>query len=114
MTWHQWHAAYPTDNSTGTSRLRASAKAASVQGHQSTGLSWCCTRYGEVASANRFMRPYSTGGAITDAGTAARAGQSQRALQRHREPVAHPAGGERVTAQRRDPAVGGGALRRAT
>ena len=27
ITWHQWHAAYPTESSTGTSRSRACANA---------------------------------------------------------------------------------------
>src|SRR3712207_3160568 len=54
MTWHQWHAAYPTEMRTGTSRRLASSKASDVHGHQSTGLSTCWSRYGEVASARRF------------------------------------------------------------
>ena len=41
ITWHQWQAEYPTDNSTGTSRRRASANASSPHCHQSTGLSAC-------------------------------------------------------------------------
>ncbi len=44
ITWHQWHDAYPTDSSTGTSRRRASSKASVDQGHQSTGLSACWSR----------------------------------------------------------------------
>ncbi len=44
ITWHQWHDEYPTDSRTGTSRSRASAKASSHHGHQSTGLSACCLR----------------------------------------------------------------------
>lgn len=44
MTWHQWQLLYPTLSSTGTSRSRASAKAASPHGHQCTGLSACCSR----------------------------------------------------------------------
>ena len=55
ITWHQWQAAYPTDSSTGTSRRRASANASSDQGHQSTGLSACCSRYGLVALLSRFI-----------------------------------------------------------
>src|SRR5579862_3455529 len=54
ITWHQWQAAYPTESSTGTSRRRASANASSDQGHQSTGLSACCSRYGLVAPFSRF------------------------------------------------------------
>src|SRR5450755_4671794 len=60
ITWHQWQAAYPTDNSTGTSRARAAANASGVQGHQSTGLSLCCCKYGLVAVASRLdMSPSS-------------------------------------------------------
>ena len=40
--------------STGTSRSAASAKAASPQGCQSTGLSACWSRYGEVSLARRL------------------------------------------------------------
>jgi len=54
MTWHQWQAAYPTLSNTGTFLCFASAKASSHQGHQSTGLSLCCNRYGLVDSASRF------------------------------------------------------------
>src|SRR5262249_6708061 len=54
MTWHQWHAAYPTDSSTGTPRRRACSNASSHQGHQSTGLSACCGRYGLVELASRL------------------------------------------------------------
>src|SRR6476646_4871053 len=57
ITWHQWHAAYPTESSTGTLRRRASAKASGPHSHQSTGLSACWRRYGEVASRRRFIRP---------------------------------------------------------
>src|SRR6202012_2711806 len=55
ITWHQWQAAYPTQSSTGTSRRRASANASSDQGHQSTGLSACCSRYGLVAFFSRLV-----------------------------------------------------------
>src|SRR3984957_13323264 len=55
ITWHQWQAAYPTESSTGTSRRRASANASSDHGHQSTGLSACCSRYGLVAVFSRFI-----------------------------------------------------------
>ena len=44
MTWHQWQAAYPMDSRMGTSRRRASAKASSPHGYQSTGLSACWSR----------------------------------------------------------------------
>src|ERR1700733_13190889 len=55
ITWHQWHAAYPTDRNTGTSRRRASSNASGDHGHQSTGLSACCSRYGLVALFSRFI-----------------------------------------------------------
>src|SRR5215472_7706124 len=55
ITWHQWQAAYPTDSRTGTSRRRASANASPDQGHQSTGLSACCSRYGLVELFSRFV-----------------------------------------------------------
>src|ERR1700733_12367739 len=55
ITWHQWHAAYPTESSTGTSRCRASANASGDHGHQSTGLSACCSKYGLVALFSRFI-----------------------------------------------------------
>src|SRR5581483_11697707 len=57
ITWHQWQAAYPTESRTGTSRRRASANASSDHSHQSTGLSACWRRYGEVDAARRFTRP---------------------------------------------------------
>ena len=43
------------DSRTGLSRRLASAKAASPHGHQSTGLSMCCRRYGLVSAARRFV-----------------------------------------------------------
>ena len=39
MTWHQWHAEYPTDKKTGRFSARARSKASSPHGYQSTGLS---------------------------------------------------------------------------
>ena len=54
ITWHQWQAAYPTLSSTGRSRSRASVNASGPHSHQSTGLSACWSRYGEVAAARRF------------------------------------------------------------
>ena len=58
MTWHQWHAAYPTESRIGTSRRRASANASSPHSHQSTGLSACWRRYGLREPASRFaIRP---------------------------------------------------------
>src|SRR5262249_20389512 len=60
ITWHQWQAAYPTDSRTGTSRRFASANASSDHGHQSTGLSACCSRYGLVAFPSRFIVPILT------------------------------------------------------
>src|SRR6478672_11420796 len=62
ITWHQWQAAYPTLSSTGTPRSRASANASGDHSRQSTGLSWCCRRYGDVASARRLtIRPSCVG-----------------------------------------------------
>src|SRR5436305_30474 len=57
ITWHQWHAEYPTLNSTGLSSAAARSNASSPHGYQSTGLSWCCRKYGLVSSASRFMAP---------------------------------------------------------
>src|SRR5436305_4949740 len=57
ITWHQWHAEYPTLNSTGLSSVLARSNASSPHGYQSTGLSLCCRRYGLVSSASRFMVP---------------------------------------------------------
>src|SRR3954451_7992643 len=54
ITWHQWQAAYPTLSRTGTSRRRASSKASGDHSHQSTGLSACCRRYGDVARESRL------------------------------------------------------------
>ena len=44
ITWHQWQDEYPTDSRTGRSVLRASSKASSPQGNQSTGFSACWRR----------------------------------------------------------------------
>jgi len=38
ITWHQWHAEYPTESRIGRSSARASANASSPHGYQSTGL----------------------------------------------------------------------------
>src|SRR3954468_4992849 len=54
ITWHQWHAAYPTLSRTGRSVRRASSNASGDHSHQSTGLSLCWRRYGDVASARRL------------------------------------------------------------
>src|SRR4051795_2991984 len=54
MTWHQWHAEYPTDRRIGLSSARAFVNASSPHWYQSTGLSLCWRRYGLVASARRF------------------------------------------------------------
>ena len=54
MTWHQWQAEYPIDSRIGRSSSRARASASSPQGNQSTGLSLCWSRYGEVSWASRF------------------------------------------------------------
>src|ERR1043165_5674095 len=61
MTWHQWQLEYPTLSSTGLPVLRASSKASADQGHQSTGLSACWSRYGDVSWASRFTPPLSHG-----------------------------------------------------
>src|SRR5690242_11874219 len=50
ITWHQWHAAYPTDSRIGTSLAAASANASGVHCCQCTGLPACWRRYGLVAS----------------------------------------------------------------
>ena len=76
MTWHQWHAEYPTDSRTGTSRARAAAKASSDHGHQSTGLSACCSRYGLVAFFSRLAM-------FPSWGLAARAGPPGGTLAAH-------------------------------
>src|SRR5207249_11432037 len=55
MTWHQWHAAYPTESRTALSSARARANASSPHGYQSTGLSACWRRYGLVSPASRFI-----------------------------------------------------------
>src|SRR5205807_6302504 len=57
MTWHQWHAAYPTESRTALSSARAFSNASSPHGYQSTGLSACWRRYGLVSPARRFTRP---------------------------------------------------------
>src|SRR5215510_8252058 len=54
MTWHQWHAAYPTDSRIGLLARLASASASVPHGHQSTGLCLCWSRYGLVSRARRF------------------------------------------------------------
>src|SRR6476620_5792385 len=54
MTWLQWHAAEPTESRMGLLARFASASASGPQGHQSTGLCLCCSRYGLVSSASRF------------------------------------------------------------
>src|SRR3954469_19005285 len=59
MTWHQWQLLYPTLSSTGLLVLRDSSKASADQGHQSTGLSACWSRYGDVSWASRFTIPLS-------------------------------------------------------
>src|SRR5437588_6114829 len=56
MTWHQWHAAYPTESRTALSSALARANASSPHGYQSTGLSACWRRYGLVACASRFIK----------------------------------------------------------
>ncbi len=58
--WHQWQLAYPTLSSTGTSRFLASSNASGDQGHQSTGLSACWRRYGEVVCVSRLAMSQSS------------------------------------------------------
>ena len=46
------------DSRIGTSRSRAASSASGPHGYQSTGLSLCCSRYGEVSPARRLgMQP---------------------------------------------------------
>src|SRR5918996_2383436 len=52
ITWHQWHALYPTESRTGLSSSRALFNASSPQGYQSTGLFLCWSRYGLVSLAS--------------------------------------------------------------
>src|SRR3990172_9850719 len=54
ITWHQWHAAYPILRKMGLSSSLARLSASGPQGYQSTGLSLCCSRYGELDCASRF------------------------------------------------------------
>src|SRR6201994_2798216 len=54
MTWHQWHAEYPTDSRIGLCSARALSRAAAPQGYQSTGLCACWRRYGLV-SCDRWL-----------------------------------------------------------
>ena len=44
-------------SSTGTSRSRAASNASGPHAYQSTGLSRCWRRYGDVSSASRFIEP---------------------------------------------------------
>src|SRR5829696_8671122 len=57
ITWHQWQAEYPIESRIGRSSSRARRSASSPQGYQSTGLSLCWRRYGELSSASRFGIP---------------------------------------------------------
>ena len=54
MTWHQWQVEYPIERKIGLSSARAFAKASSPHGYQSTGLSLCWRRYGDVSRARRL------------------------------------------------------------
>src|SRR5918996_2446527 len=54
ITWHQWHDEYPIESRIGRSSSRARSSAASPHGYQSTGLSACWSRYGEVSCASRL------------------------------------------------------------
>src|SRR5512147_453361 len=73
ITWHQWHAEYPTESRTGLSSARARAKASSPHGYQSTGLCACCSRYGLVSRARRLVN---FGGEVIE-GSAGKAGRSR-------------------------------------
>ncbi len=44
ITWHQWHAEYPTERKMGRSFARASSNTSSPHVYQSTGLAACCRR----------------------------------------------------------------------
>src|SRR5437868_12423881 len=72
MTWHQWHAAYPTESRTALSSARARANASSPHGYQSTGLSLCWRRYGLVESASRFTHWTLVGVRVPSTGAGAR------------------------------------------
>src|SRR5215469_3246871 len=54
MTWHQWQAAYPTESRIGRLVRLASASAGGPQGHHSTGLDLCWSKYGLVSWAKRL------------------------------------------------------------
>src|SRR5919202_6440483 len=70
ITWHQWHAAYPIESRIGRSSSRARASASAPHAYQSTGLSACWRRYGDVSSARRFTRlRYPRMGAALPSGT---------------------------------------------
>src|SRR3954468_23624612 len=66
ITWHQWHAEYPIESRIGLSSSRARASASSPHGYQSTGLSLCCSRYGDVSCARRFGIPLTLPGLRRD------------------------------------------------
>src|SRR5947207_9253784 len=57
ITWHQWQAAYPTDNRIGLPVRCASESASGLQAHQATGLCLCCNKYGLVSRPRRFSGP---------------------------------------------------------
>src|SRR5215203_2338642 len=52
ITWHQWHALYPTESRMGLSSSRALRRASSPHGYQSTGLFLCWSKYGLVSLAS--------------------------------------------------------------
>src|SRR3954471_9049064 len=54
ITWHQWQAEQPIERRIGVSSSRARARASSPHGYQSTGLSLCWSRYGEVSPESRL------------------------------------------------------------
>src|SRR3954468_15433528 len=61
MTWHQWQAGYSSGSRTGLLAAFALVSASGPQGHQSTGLCLCCSRYGLVSRASRFSWAWSDG-----------------------------------------------------
>src|SRR5215207_5281777 len=77
ITWHQWQAEYPMERRIGRSSARASSKASSPHGYQSTGLSACWRRYGLVSPARRFISLLSPSfGAVASSGSAGTVGKA--------------------------------------
>src|SRR3954453_9494883 len=97
ITWHQWQAAYPTLGRLGRADPRAPANPSGDHSHQSTGLSWCCRRYGDVAFASRFA----TGLLPSEASVLV-----ERPVPRNVRPNRHPARARApTTVSKRDPGV---------